>query len=106
MPYECLWASCTATFDNKEEILPHLSNLHMSANHLKPKRQEDRAILQCRWSSCAQTHFSTVDDLIKHVSVCHLDMTTEELERPNLCFWRNCGQRFKDFESLTVFVIN
>jgi predicted small metal-binding protein len=103
MSFDCGWASCTAKFDNKEEILPHLSNLHMSANHLKPNKvEEEGPQVKCKWSSCGQEKFNSVDDLIKHISFNHLEMSLEEMQNPNLCFWRNCGQRFKDFESLTV----
>jgi predicted small metal-binding protein len=107
MSYDCGWASCTAKFDNKEEILPHLSNLHMSANHLKPNKvEEEGPQVKCKWSSCGQEKFNSVDDLIKHISFNHLEMSLEEMQNPNLCFWRNCGQRFKDFESLTVILAN
>jgi hypothetical protein len=101
--FDCEWASCTASFDRKEQIIPHLNNLHMSANHLKTKKSEEELPkVHCKWTACSDQEFETVDDLIKHVSHNHLAMSEEELKSPNLCFWKNCGLRFEDFESLTV----
>ncbi|KAI9199621.1 uncharacterized protein BJ171DRAFT_427485 [Polychytrium aggregatum] len=30
----CQWATCTARFNSSDELLPHISKLHLSANHL------------------------------------------------------------------------
>ncbi len=78
----------------------------MSANHLKPSKSDDAFYFKCKWTACREENFNTVDDLIKHISFNHLEMSAEEMETPNLCFWKGCGRRFKDFESLTVFWIN
>jgi predicted small metal-binding protein len=94
----CGWQACTKTFDKKEELLPHLSNLHMSANHLKPSEVG----IECKWKTCGDQHFSSVDDLFSHISVNHLLLSKEELQKPNVCLWFNCGSRFNNFESLTV----
>jgi uncharacterized Zn-finger protein len=89
----CGWKACTKTFEKKEELLPHVSNLHMNSNNLNT--------LECKWVTC-QTQFDSLDELFKHISVNHLLLSKEELSKPNVCLWAQCGERFEDFEALTI----
>ncbi|KAJ3312584.1 zinc-finger protein [Boothiomyces sp. JEL0838] len=78
----------------------------MVANHLKPVSVQNGELetpaLPCKWNSCENTTYESIDELVQHVSKNHLHFTSEDLELPNLCFWINCGNKFRNFEDLTT----
>lgn len=94
MQIKCAWSACNAEFEDKKELIPHLSNLHMSANHLKPTEN----LVVCKWKTCSSKH--SVQDLIGHISKSHL-FSAEESVKPNTCFWKDCLKAFGTFEELT-----
>ena len=92
----CEWSLCSAVFENKYELLPHLTKSHMVANHLKPVKfqtetGEELIDIPCKWNTCNNNNYKSIDDLVIHVSNSHLQLTKEEMEYPNYCFWINCG---------------
>ncbi|KAJ2992561.1 zinc-finger protein [Globomyces sp. JEL0801] len=108
----CKWDHCSAEFETTDQMIPHLSNLHLISNHLSKKivtQVENNDIkitkieIPCKWQPCDKD-FASVDQLLEHLSWSHLPLSTEALEKPNVCFWINCGDRFGDFESLTTHI--
>lgn len=56
----------------------------------------------CSWSNCS-LEFSSVTELVQHISDSHLDSSNAE----NLCFWANCerfGQAFHNRSSLNAHI--
>ncbi|KAI9104761.1 hypothetical protein DFS34DRAFT_576028 [Phlyctochytrium arcticum] len=61
---KCRWATCTAEFRNNDELLPHISKLHLSANRLGKLGKRSRSISPTdSVYSCAPTEMSPTDDV-------------------------------------------
>ena len=92
----CKWQACTRSFSQKGEMLPHVSNSHLAANHINYNTG-----LNCKWSQC-DTKFPTLDELLQHIGSHHLNFNNEKL---NICLWKDCGLQFNNFEELTNHAI-
>ncbi|KAF9115093.1 zinc-finger protein [Mortierella sp. AM989] len=123
----CMWNGCSAEFLSQEDLLPHVSQLHM------PMINNDPAL--CLWESCA-TEQPDASKLLQHLRADHhivpSSMITSEPEllRPepksnaskgqthaanasmgqesalqdeqHYCRWRGCNRVFVNFDSLTT----
>ncbi|KAG0004468.1 zinc-finger protein [Entomortierella chlamydospora] len=119
----CMWNGCTAEFMSQEDLLPHVSQLHM------PLIDNDPAL--CLWESCA-TEQPDSSKLLHHLRADHhivppSGITSEsELLRPepkigsskatnssaghdsdsqveqHYCRWKGCNRVFVNFDSLTT----
>lgn len=58
----CLWTGCTAEFISQEDLLPHVSQLHV------PIPENDHAL--CLWESC-ETEQTDGDQLLHHLRADH-----------------------------------
>ncbi|KAI9216384.1 hypothetical protein BC828DRAFT_307372 [Blastocladiella britannica] len=66
---QCLWFTCSATFEDAAELVPHLSTTHVPANHNRTN--------VCKWGGamCAQAgaeSFASADDLVHHLLEQHV----------------------------------
>jgi hypothetical protein len=86
----CLWSTCAAVFRSIDELIPHLSKLHVAG------RSKGNF---CRWASCSMEKEGS-DELIKHLCLDHLE--TQEFRHG--CKWQGCHLRFETFEELTGHV--
>lgn len=86
----CLWSTCAAVFRSIDELIPHLSKLHVAG------RSKGNF---CRWASCSMEKEGS-DELIKHLCLDHLE--TREFRHG--CKWQDCHLRFETFEELTGHV--
>ncbi|CAI2172508.1 12678_t:CDS:2 [Funneliformis geosporum] len=86
----CLWSTCAAVFRSIDELIPHLSKLHVAG------RSKGNF---CRWASCSMEKEGS-DELIKHLCLDHLE--TREFRHG--CKWQSCHLRFETFEELTGHV--
>ncbi len=86
----CLWSTCAAVFRSIDELIPHLSKLHVAG------RSKGNF---CRWASCSMEKEGS-DELIKHLCLDHLE--TREFRHG--CKWQGCHLRFETFEELTGHV--
>lgn len=84
----CLWATCAAVFRSIDELIPHLSKLHVAG------RAKGNL---CRWDSCTKEEEGS-DELIEHLCLDHLRI------RDHSCKWEGCYLRFQTFEELTGHV--
>ncbi|KAG1438811.1 hypothetical protein G6F56_012515 [Rhizopus delemar] len=85
-PVRCKWSSCPESFNQPEDLAPHLFRDHVNKNR---KRQP-----KCYWESCSET----VEDLVKHLTSRHL------MRLWLACRWRDCSQSFDGFKPLTDHV--
>jgi hypothetical protein len=85
----CLWAACAAVFKCIDDVIPHLTKLHVGSRSIKASNQ-------CRWEQC-KTEKEDTDELISHVCQDHLGT----LELKHGCHWRDCDTRFDSFDDLT-----
>ncbi|CAG8477795.1 4618_t:CDS:2 [Paraglomus occultum] len=83
----CLWAACAAAFRSIDELIRHVSKLHISGRTKG---------LFCRWASCSAEKDGS-DELINHLCSDHLG--TKEYK--HLCKWGDCIARFQTFDDLT-----
>ncbi|CAG8616259.1 8765_t:CDS:2 [Paraglomus brasilianum] len=83
----CLWAACAAAFRSIDELIRHISKLHISGRSKG---------LFCRWASCSAEKDGS-DELISHLCSDHLG--TKEYK--HLCKWGDCIARFQTFDDLT-----
>ncbi|KAG9324172.1 hypothetical protein KVV02_007401 [Mortierella alpina] len=68
----CLWTGCTAEFMSQDDLLPHVSRLHV------PLPQNDHAL--CLWESCATEQLDS-SKLLQHLrSDHHIVPTSPETE--------------------------
>ncbi|KAI7830516.1 hypothetical protein BC939DRAFT_284831 [Gamsiella multidivaricata] len=115
----CLWTGCTAEFFSQDDLLPHVSQLHM------PMIDNDHAL--CLWESCA-TEQQDPDKLLQHLRADHhivpasTAISEAEILRPepraraittadqrlnssheeqHRCRWKGCTRIFTNFDSLT-----
>lgn len=85
----CLWAACAAVFKCIDDVIPHLTKLHVGSRSIKASNQ-------CRWEEC-KTEKEDTDELISHVCQDHLGTT----ELKHGCHWSGCETRFDTFDDLT-----
>jgi hypothetical protein len=85
----CLWAACAAVFKCIDDLIPHLTKLHVGSKSIKASNQ-------CRWETC-QTEKEDTDDLITHL--CEEHLGAPELKHG--CHWHGCETRFESFDDLT-----
>ena len=85
----CLWAACAAVFKCIDDLIPHLTKLHVGSKSIKASNQ-------CRWETC-QTEKEDTDDLITHLCEEHLGAS----ELKHGCHWQGCETRFESFDDLT-----
>lgn len=85
----CLWAACAAVFKCIDDLIPHLTKLHVASRSIKDTNQ-------CRWEAC-QTKKEDSDELISHV--CEEHLGAPELKHG--CHWKGCETRFESFDDLT-----
>ncbi|KAF9966611.1 small nuclear RNA activating complex, polypeptide 3 [Mortierella alpina] len=127
----CLWTGCTAEFMSQDDLLPHVSQLHV------PLPQNDHAL--CLWESCATEQVDS-SKLLQHLRADHhivpaspetevlrpetrtksvpprdqnaskLTSTTTAVaaqqdsgseEEQHVCRWKGCHKSFPNFDSLT-----
>ncbi|CAG8660896.1 1086_t:CDS:2, partial [Scutellospora calospora] len=86
----CLWETCAAVFRSMDELIPHLSKLHIAGH--------SDGIL-CRWASCSKEQEND-DKLIQHL--CHDHLAARELQ--HWCKWQGCYLPFETYEELTGHV--
>ncbi|KAF9928607.1 zinc-finger protein [Linnemannia zychae] len=126
----CLWTGCTAEFISQEDLLPHVSQLHV------PIPENDHAL--CLWESC-ETEQTDGDQLLHHLRADHqivLPSTATIENRPlkakpiaakepaivpkpsspssqggrepssgeeqHRCGWKGCKRSFPNYDSLTT----
>lgn len=85
----CLWAACAAVFKCIDDLIPHLTKLHVASRSIKSTNQ-------CRWETC-QTEKEDSDELISHL--CEEHLGAPELKHG--CHWQGCDTRFESFDDLT-----
>ncbi|CAG8628727.1 10276_t:CDS:2, partial [Dentiscutata heterogama] len=86
----CLWEACAAVFRSIDELIPHLSKLHIA-------RRSNR--ISCRWASCSKEQEND-DELLQHLFHDHLAARDFQHE----CKWQGCYLRFETYEELTGHV--
>ncbi|CAG8450284.1 12653_t:CDS:2 [Acaulospora morrowiae] len=86
----CLWATCAAVFSSIDDLIPHLSKLHVAG------RSKGNL---CRWASCSKEKEGS-DELIQHLFSDHLRTQNPQ----HGCKWQGCYLRFVTFEELTGHV--
>ncbi|CAG8635782.1 16950_t:CDS:2 [Cetraspora pellucida] len=86
----CLWETCAAVFRSIDELIPHLSKLHIA------RRSNG---ISCRWASCSKEQEND-DELFQHL--CHDHLAARDLQHG--CKWQGCYLRFETFEELTGHV--
>ncbi|CAG8491112.1 4075_t:CDS:2 [Ambispora gerdemannii] len=86
----CLWSTCAAVFGSIDELVPHLSKLHVAG------RSKSNL---CLWASCSMEKEGS-DELIEHVYSDHLN--THQFQ--HCCKWDGCSLRFETFDELTGHV--
>ncbi|KAI8597909.1 hypothetical protein EDD21DRAFT_384119 [Dissophora ornata] len=122
----CLWTGCTAEFLSQDDLLPHVSQLHV------PMVEEDHP--HCHWGSCA-TEQPDGNKLLQHLKADHhivqpstalsgtdilrpepkipfaavtkwqadtiLHEQESAQEEQHFCKWKGCDRVFANFDSLT-----
>ncbi|KAG9296380.1 hypothetical protein G9A89_014972 [Geosiphon pyriformis] len=87
----CLWSTCAAVFRSIDQLVPHLSKLHVAgrsrSNH-------------CLWASCSLEKEGS-DELIEHVCSDHLN--TQQYQHScsgksqYICLWEDCDRNGRPF---------
>ncbi|CAG8457602.1 11147_t:CDS:2 [Dentiscutata erythropus] len=86
----CLWEACAAVFRSIDELIPHLSKLHIA------RRSNG---ISCRWASCSKEQEND-DELLQHL--CHDHLAAQDFQHG--CKWQGCYLRFETYEELTGHV--
>ncbi|KAF0345090.1 putative Krueppel protein [Gigaspora margarita] len=86
----CLWEACAAVFRSIDELIPHLTKLHIA------RRSNG---ISCRWASCSKEQEND-DELFQHLYHDHL--AARDLQHG--CKWQGCHLRFETYEELTGHV--
>ncbi|KAG0031535.1 hypothetical protein BGZ82_006942 [Podila clonocystis] len=98
----CLWSGCSAEFMSEDDLLPHVSQLHM------PNPDINHPL--CLWESCETEQLDT-SKLLQHLLAEHhimqnidnLNMPTPQTttKEQHQCHWKGCNKSFPNFDSLT-----
>ncbi|KAI0219138.1 zinc-finger protein [Massospora cicadina] len=65
----CMWAFCSAEFVTTDDLIPHLSRLHLGG------REKDS---KCKWGYCNEYLYGT-DELLRHLRGVHLGIERVKL---------------------------
>ncbi|XP_077398885.1 zinc finger protein GLIS3 [Vanacampus margaritifer] len=85
----CLWTSCNAVYDQKDELVKHIEKLHVDQ-----RKAED---FTCYWAGCPRNlkAFNARYKLLIHMRV-------HSGERPNKCTFKGCKKAFSRLENLKI----
>lgn len=68
-PKNCLWGDCSMVFENVNQLVEHVSSVHIGVFRLKSYSQSKKSSYYCGWKDCAREgkHFAKRHKLYQHL---------------------------------------